>query len=498
MVKIRVVFKHRSMELTVSQEETILTAFQKNQIWIQAPCNGRGTCGKCKVHVDGETIEKLACQTYPEEGMVIRLQEEGASIRVLSDFVCESQQMIQDESQHVGEYYVAIDLGTTTIVTQLLKRVSEGLRCLQTIRGINPQTSFGADVISRITAANGGQAKELQACVKDYLEETIELLCIANDLQHKTLSKIVIAGNTTMIHLLYGYDVSGLGLYPFQTTCLAPEIKVKDQVSIVAVPGISAFVGGDITAGIYAIGMEQEEKPVLLVDLGTNGEIAIGNSNRILVTSASAGPAFEGGNLSCGVGSIPGAICEVSIKRRYTAYKTIDNRPAIGLCGTGAIELLAELLEKGEIDSHGTFVNEEYRIKGFPVDVMGNIRILQEDIRQLQLAKAAIRTGIEAVIDAFGTNYDEIAHLYLAGGMGYTLNVEKACRIGLIPRKLQDKVQCVGNSSLGGVKRYLTNLSEEASPFTNVTSKAQTIQLATKSQFSHNYLNYMDFTEAVS
>lgn len=510
MVEIKIETPQGRKLVKVKEEETLLTALRRAEVFLQAPCNGRGTCGRCKVRLNGEKEEVLACQTYPVDGMTVESVFDASRIDVVSEFL---QQTVQSESEEVASmhYAIAIDLGTTTVVLQLL-RIDLGNhnhQILQTIRSLNPQSTYGADVISRMTAANEGKGKELQACICRLLCESIQNLCHTNDLSLEEIKTIAIAGNTTMMHLLRGYDVGGLGKYPFSPVNLRKETFLyrelddgrerNQEPTVILFPGISAFVGGDITAGLLALQMAKRNELSLFVDLGTNGELAIGNKERILVSSTAAGPAFEGGNLSCGIGSIPGAIKEVTIKKRYVSYQTIDNRPAVGFCGTGAIDLLAELWTNGMIDEHGTFQKEEYREHGYPIEVRGRensdaIRFTQRDIRQMQLAKAAIRAGMEVLMTSFGVDYTDIAHLYLAGGMGFSLDVQKACAIGLLPMELKEKVEIVGNSCIGGVIAYLTQGEEAGGRMMDeVLDRVESIQLAEEDLFASNYVQYMDF-----
>ena len=557
MVEIKVNTAQGLHSILVDEKNTVLQALQAAQIPIQASCNGRGACGKCKIKVQGEDNERLACQTYPTENMVLEVKSKGEQMQVVSDFLGADSNGVHhfanathehNNKEEAGKplYMIAVDLGTTTVVIQLLafdSTVSEGSKAkvIQTVRNLNPQSIYGADVISRITASNQGARKELASLIGQFLCDGIEQMCENNDMKLDEISDIVIGGNTTMMHLLREYDVNGLGKYPFRPVSLAmeefPYIQLKQSCSfgiatqsqlatqsqsdakyqceqqhkydteqqrkhgpnVTLFPGISAFVGGDIVAGLYALDFHKNERINLLVDLGTNGELAIGNRDKLLVTSTAAGPAFEGGNISCGTGSIAGAIKEVTIKRRYVAYQTIDNKPAIGICGTGAIDLLAELWNKGYINKQGSLL-EEYRDRGFLVEGRNfasqtEIRFTQEDIRQMQLAKAAIRAGIEVLIETYGADYGQIDHLYLAGGMGFSLNIDKACEIGLLPPALKDKVVIVGNSCLGGIIKYLqqNQYSEVKIELKKMISRTTSIQLAEGDLFAGNYLNYMDF-----
>lgn len=493
----------------VREGENVLDVLRREHMLIQAPCNGRGTCGKCRIRIHGEVQERLACQTKVVNQMHIEVVHSGEGMDVLSEYLDEKQGMVQPQCGDRNETYViAIDLGTTTVVIQLgaVDQKTKIYRKIQTIRSLNPQSVYGADVISRITAAMDGKAKELKSCITRLLCDSIEAMCHTQGIHVPDIHEIVIGGNTTMLHLLKGYDVHGLSIHPFEPVTLKMESFPYHQLSggtvqerepmVTLLPGISAFVGSDITAGIYLLGLERKEEVNLFVDLGTNGEIAIGNRHRIIATSTAAGPAFEGGNLSCGIGSLPGAVSEVVLKKRYALCKTIGNRPAIGLCGTGALEFLSELWSHGFLDSHGTFLDEKYRKNGYPlvlrgVDLKQPIVLTQEDIRQLQLAKSAIRAGMEVLLEEYGVSWDEVEHLYIAGGMGFGLNLTKAAAIGLVPPQMIEKVQVVGNSCLGGCIQYLKEKSQNI--VESIVSKVEHIQLAQDSRFTDKYVKYMDF-----
>jgi len=519
MVTMHLIQQGRVKEVYAREGETILDFFKREHIVIQAPCNGRGTCMSCRIRVNGEAEERLACQTKVEDQMKVELLHPRDQMAVLTDYIEESGfQRADVEKGHEAQdeiYVASIDLGTTTVVVQLgvVEQRRGVYRVIQTVSGLNPQSIYGADVISRITAALQGDDKELQLCIVNFLWESIEGICQNQGIHVSELAEIVIGGNTTMLHLLRGYSVQGLSAYPFTPVSLAMETisyaKFKGDKQegagpkVTLLPGISAFVGSDITAGLYAIGMHDKEEISLFVDLGTNGELAIGNRDRILVTSTAAGPAFEGGNLSCGVGSISGAVSEVVLKKRYAIVRTIDNQPPIGLCGTGALELLAELLGKGMIDTHGSFVEESHRSQGYLLNTRGmsvqhSIVMTQEDIRALQLAKGAIRAGMEVLMKEYGVTSGQIASLYLAGGMGFALNMEKACAIGLIPQELKEKVRIVGNSCLGGCVKYqCAQVGKKPEirrrKLEEIAASVEHIQLAENEDFISNYLEYMEF-----
>jgi len=262
-------------------------------------------------------------------------------------------------------FSLVVDLGTTTVVMQLIEEKTKNV--IATKAFVNPQRQRGADVISRITCANEGNELWFHKVIIERLSESIHQMIWNADLTEKDLNYIVLAGNTTMLHFLRNYSVRSLGVHPFQPITLKLEkldfqevfdhdkleIATQMQPKVVLLPGISTFVGADITAGLYSLNLMESDELNLFLDLGTNGEMAIGNKDGILATATAAGPAFEGGNMECGTGSIPGAISAVEIKNHKINYKTIANKAPIGICGTGVIELLAELLEHNYMDETG-------------------------------------------------------------------------------------------------------------------------------------------------
>lgn len=387
-----------------------------------------------------------------------------------------------------GESVVCIDIGTTTVVFELL--ISKGT--VKTHKTTNPQRRFGLDVLSRIEAAVRGRSEELSSLIRYTLIDGYNKVT-AN---HRDIKAVIISGNTTMVHLLMGYPCKSLGEYPFTSDFLDTISSTFDKVTHVSnVPpvktvilgGISAFVGGDITSGLYMCDFDKSDKVNLFIDLGTNGEMAIGDSKSILVTSTAAGPAFEGGRISCGTGSIDGAVYSVDINTG--TLKTIGSSHPIGLCGTGIIELLAELIDNNIIDRTGLLC-DKYFSGGYKVT--DKIIFTQNDIREVQVAKSAIRAGIEILIKEYGVNINDIGTVYLAGGFGQRLSTEKACKIGLIPKELEDKVKIIGNSSLGGCVKFASSTDGEER-IKHIKEISKEISLADSDSFNEAYIKYMNF-----
>ena len=266
------------------------------------------------------------------------------------------------------------------------------------------------------------------------------------------------------------------------------------HIPVLLLPGISTYVGADITAGMLSLDFVKRDGIAVLIDLGTNGEMAVGNREKILVTSTAAGPAFEGGNISCGVGSVAGAISDVTIDGTNVRYETIGGQPPVGICGTGAIAVTAELLRNEWIDETG-LLDEDYFDDGFLLaqDAQGEpIAFTQKDVREMQLANAAVRAGLETLLVRYGITYDEIDKVYLAGGFGYKMNLEKAVSIGLIPRELSDKVEAVGNSSLSGARDALL-LKDATEQLNKLCQIAEEVNLSTDKKFNEFYMEYMMF-----
>ena len=473
------------------QQKNLLEMLQEKNEYISAPCNGNGICGKCIVRYKSGATEptkqdreflsekqleqgyRLACQSYPTEEYKVEIPELEETIEVLSQWENQrTEEILKNTAEGTAEktenalYGICIDIGTTTLAALLVNLKTEA-DC-QTAVSVNHQRTYGADVISRIDASNNGKKWEMQRCIRQDLQKLVGELAEKEGIRVAQIQRIVIAGNTTMCHLLRGFSCETLGVAPFLPVDLswmggsaADFLGMKElDTKVVILPGISAFVGADIMAGIAKMNMHRSEGYHLLLDIGTNGEMVLGNCRHMYVTSTSAGPAFEGGNISCGMASIPGVISHVFMEETGKAgFQVIGEtdgenkkQQAIGICGTGMIDLVYELREHQMIAEHGTY-SDLYIDTGY--ELAEKVKITQNAIRELQMAKAAIRAGVDIIVKKAGIAFDEVDNCYLAGGFGTKIDIKKAAGIGLIPKELEMKTIPAGNAVLAGTKEVL-------------------------------------------
>lgn len=504
--------------IELNNGQSLLKALGENGIFLTAPCGGLGSCGKCRIqiiegyipasdwdqkHLTQKEIEngvRLACKIFGNVSAKIRLLSYENDMKILS---YEENTFRDDFSK--GDLaagkgcVIAIDLGTTTIAGCLIDYESGNIISSNT--GINHQRIFGSDVISRINAANQGEGPALTESVKEDLRQLIEHLIDTIKQSENIISRIAIAGNTTMVSLLMGYPVNNLGAYPFKAhnleTIYTDTVKLfglKDRIDIVIFPGISAFVGGDITSGLLALDFDKSHSLNAFIDLGTNAEMAVGNRNGIMVTSAAAGPAFEGGNISWGRASTAGSICHAYSQNGRLMLKTIDNKPMTGICGSGILSLMSELLKNGVVDKEGR-LDDVYGKSGYPLGrtIQGErVTFTQNDIRQLQLAKASIRAGFEILLKNYGAEYQDIDKIYIAGGFGSNIDSKWAVDIGMLDEKLLPKIVIAYNTSLKGCRTYL--LSENGDErLKAIRAISKEVVLSLDPDFNDVYLRAMNF-----
>ena len=505
-----------SYSIMVYEKESILDALMKADTSYSAVCGGTGRCGKCKIkllegnlpvtesdkqHFTDSELEnglRLACRAFPEESVKVELLfYKENDFEIVTEHAKNRTTSMRKQK---GNFGIAVDIGTTTIAMQLISLDSGEI--VETYTALNRQRRFGADVIARIEAAVKGHQEELRELIREDLKKGIHSLVREAGVFAETVTELAIAGNTTMIHLLMGFDCRGLGSYPFTPVNIKLIESTYEDVlgdtflhaNVRIMPAISVFVGGDIVSGLYEQDIDCDKEYSLLIDFGTNGEMALGNKERLLVTSTAAGPAFEGGNIRYGVGSVKGAIVGVTIVDSGTEVRTIADEAPIGICGTGVIEAVAELLRLGLVDETGC-MDDFYFEDGYPLAEAADgstIYLTQKDIREIQLAKAAVRAGIETLFLRYGITKKEVSRVYLAGGFGFNLNCRKAVEIGLLPKELEDKVEIIGNSSLSGTVKCLIE-RDGWERVMKLAEGAQEITLSADQDFNRMYMECMGF-----
>lgn len=520
-IVVRVKAEGGDYEFTAVPGSGLMEVLKENGIRLNAMCGGAGRCGKCavrllegKIEISGDDRnvlseeelqqgKRLACRAVLSENCRIEPVHE-AEEEMLSLSLEKTFEGLYGDS----DLGIAVDIGTTTLALTLIDMEDGGI--IDTYTAINPQRAFGADVITRIEAAVRGKAEELRKLISEALLKGIEELLAGSGIKEENLKKICIAGNTTMLHLLMGYPAGGLGVYPFTPVSIGLEKRTLGEVlekaeglpdelkdtAAVILPGNSAFVGADIVSGLYSCGFYENEKVCALIDLGTNGEMALGNRDKLMVTSTAAGPAFEGGNIKWGVGSIRGAISSVKIDESGAEITTIGGSDEVtGICGTGVIETTAELLKNELLDETGV-LDDEYFDEGYPLAKTAKgetITFTQKDIREIQLAKSAIRAGFETMLLNYGAKYEDIDRLYIAGGFGYYLDVSKAAAIGMIPEELLDRCEAAGNTSLSGAVKFLTAGAAAEKIVSSLAEDSEEISLSADKNFNELYMEYMMF-----
>lgn len=391
---------------------------------------------------------------------------------------------------------ILIDLGTTTVALALIHRKTGELR--QTCVFANPQKKYGADVISRIQASIHGNQSDLQSAIINAIREHVSDLCQINGQTTDNISHCFIAGNTVMIHLLMGYDCSPLAQSPFIPEEISPRPFFCRQCMVHILPWFSAFVGGDIAAGMYACHMEdpsagRQPDTRLLIDLGTNGEMLLRHNNRYYSAATASGPAFEGNGLSCGCPAIPGAISGIRLMNLRPALTTIDNKLPVGICGSGAVSLCAGLLQQGYMTKEG-ILTERFPEKGI---LLGHspsrtpLYFTAEDLRQIQLAIAATAAGIDTLTKEADISPDTVPTVFLGGGFGFYLDPDACRRTGLFSSLPDTSIQPMGNTCLRGLYRYACTSDPSAQFF---LPDVHTINLADHPYFKQRFIAHMTYS----
>ncbi|MBR0044653.1 MAG: DUF4445 domain-containing protein [Synergistaceae bacterium] len=473
---------------------------------IDAPCGGRGVCGKCGVEVDG--VKKLSCEVRVIKDIEVTLPESEKASKITSTGFKKNFEL--DKAQGLG---IAVDIGTTTVVAVLVDLASG--KELESYSCLNSQKICGQDVITRIhySDENLDGLKYLQNLILDDLRNLINKLLENYDAQD--VKAVTVAGNTTMIHLFAGVNPHSLSAAPYKPMFDgALKLSAKDlnlnnlDCEVYCLPAVAAYVGGDITAGVLACGIDEMTGKILFIDIGTNGEMILANNSpsgvedvkslNLFACSCAAGPALEGMNITCGLRASDGAIDDVSIINNKIKFSTINNATPRGICGSGLLALIAELRSHKIINSSGRFNNHELvsldseNKKRVVLDAEHDIYLSQKDIRQVQLAKGAILSGVVTMLKAADLKPEELDKVIIAGQFGAHLKAESITGAGLIPDSLTQKIIYAGNTSISGAEICLLSQTQRGQ-CENFTSKINYIELSTLEGFDKIFIESLKF-----
>lgn len=493
MKHFQVTFKPDGKRLSVHAGATLLEAASQAGIILNTVCGGKGICKKCTVRLEPHGRKVLACQHHVTSDLIVTIPAESRFFeqKILAEGI-ESHARIQPDLYQ--EYRpgdsattilgVAIDIGTTTVVAKLIDMTNG--QCLATQATLNPQARYGDDVVSRISYAQTDERlADLHAAILDCVDQLIARLCRDASLDGEHIYEMCVVGNTTMNHLFLKLPVAQLGQAPYQAYSLdahdvpADEsgLKINPAGNIHTVENIAGFVGSDTTAVALAVDIDSAEDVTLVVDIGTNGEVVLGTKEKLYAASCAAGPALEGARITCGSRAVEGAIEAVVLNQDDIDVDVIGNSPPRSICGSGLIDAMAVLLDLGIVDSTGRFAQPiTLRDKLSPAIALrireqsaepafilaetadgSTVFLTQRDIREIQLAKGAIRTGIKMLQKKLGLEDGDIQRILLAGAFGNYIRPQSALRIGLLPAVPRERIHFVGNAAASGAQMILVS-----------------------------------------
>ncbi len=518
--------RHDDRELELVADRTIFDYADELQVRVPTSCGRSGECHECVVEIqrgmealcpptDAESFlrenYRLACQARVTDAnsdvefALLRRQPQ-----ILSDSTHRQVELYplitrRGDDVYLGEtridryrgslYGLAVDLGTTTVVFNLLDL--ETGHVLHTVSFENPQRFGGSDVMNRISYDGGPFHGELHKAIVGALNFEIRNLCKRIQIPRRQIYEVVVVGNSTMRDIFFDLDVQSIGERPYksvtenellrgdrETTALNVAardlgLRVFPGANVYGGPLIASHVGADVAADLLAIAMDREDKVVMLIDVGTNTEVVVGNRNRMMAASCPAGPAFEGGEITYGMPGYEGAVESVKLQDGKVKWRTIGDAPPLGICGSGLIDLLAELRRTGAMTKLGVFVDQRQDFEFVPGKGMS---LSRADISALAQAKAANFCGQQIVIRRYGLPVEQIDKVYLAGGFANYIDIESARAIGFIPDVPEERIVKIGNAALQGATVLL--LSKDLRQWMERTAKQiQHIELETTEDF---------------
>ncbi len=543
---VRIVLHNFRSEVEAPVGTTLLEAVQAAGLGLDAECGGRGTCGGCRVRflegapppapedellLDPAAIKggwRLACQVVVKSDCRILIPEVAptGAIRILTEAAAPVGPEASGGPRLTG-YGAAVDIGTTTVVCYLVELARA--RQLDVASFANPQRVFGADVISRIVYAHqgAGQLAETRDCLVAAIEEHLAGLCSRHGLPIEAIHTLTAVGNLTMMHLFRGVDPWPLGVAPYQPVFTeAPPLAGSElgfrrlaRTRVKLLPGVGGHLGSDAVAGLVALGLAHRSRPTLFIDLGTNGEIVILSRRLAAGCSCAAGPAFEGVHISCGMAAVPGAVERVGDEDGRLQLDTIGGAPPLGLCGSGLADAVAVLLRRGLLLPTGRLVDPDR----LPADVspelrsrlrlengpdgrnqrrfvlyedgaLGSVFLTQPDIRQVQLAKAAIRIGVEVLLEETALQPEDIDGVFVGGAFGSSVRAESLLALGVLPQALRGRIHSAGNVAGMGAKLALM-FPERLADARRVARRLQHVQLGGRPDFQERFSRHLGFPE---
>ena len=479
--------------ISAPEGANLLEVLREKGLAPEAPCGGFGTCGKCKVLVDGKEV--LACQTKVDRDMTVQLLKEKDKTNIMTAGLDVALTM----NPLKPGYLLAFDIGTTTVVCFLLDGTTG--KELASASMVNPQQPYGADVISRIQAALENALDAQKDVIRDGMTSLITEVCEKASISPADVGVICVVANPAMQQLFMGISPKNLSAVPFDPVIVKTDVvpakeylSICENADLLIIPDIAGYVGADTMGCVISTKLYENDKLTLMVDIGTNGEMVLGNKDRMTACSTAAGPALEGAKIKFGMRGAPGAIDHVWVENDKLVCSTIGGGEAKGICGSGLIDAIACALDLKLINKRGRIKAEEEKDGDRFIELTDSVYITQNDIREVMLAKGAIAAGIELMAEQLQFQVADIEEVLLAGAFGSFMNPKSACRIGLLPMVLDGKIKPIGNAAGTGSKMMAAD-RDEFQKSGELKEKIEFIELANLDNFMHCFAKNMNFTE---
>lgn len=514
-------FVQEQLSLEVEEGTTVMNALKAANIFLDAPCGGKGTCHKCLVQISSDSASwktVKACQTKISSSLYIDTAKSKRKHRILTEAAARSVPYLPSAkiSEELPCYLAAFDIGTTTIASYLLDGHTG--KQLGTASCVNPQAAYGADVISRADYTMHHGFDDLTGCVRKAINDLLQELAHAASIQVEEILQICLVGNTCMHHIFFQYPMNSLVLAPYvpyqkgltKGKAADFQIHIHPEGELIFLPVIAGFVGADTMGCLLAVRPDLKEEITLMIDIGTNGELVLGNRERLVCCSTAAGPAFEGAKIECGMRGAQGAIDHVFWDKEGFRFSVIGDGKPRGICGSGLIDAIACLRKQGLIDETGHMLScqeaaevcgaeiaahmiQKENMTAFLFDPQApQVYLTQKDVREVQLAKGAISAGILLLEKHLGITHEDIQTIYIAGAFGNYMNPENACNIGLLPAALKTRIQSIGNAAGEGAKIALLN-KEELAETVRLSQQVDFLELAAIPEFQDCFVDELEF-----